>query len=74
MLTPNHTQLQISIPKSLVGKEVEVQVRARVKKEKKTPTDNISKLRGTLHLSVEQAKEFRAYSKNIRAEWERNIL
>ena len=72
-VTPQDTQLQISIPKSYVGKEVEVHIKTKPAKGKKTAQSVVAKLRGTLHLSIVQTKDLKAHLTNIRNEWERNI-
>jgi hypothetical protein len=72
-VTPQDTQLQISIPKSYVGKEVEVHVKTKPVKRKKRTQSEVAKLRGMLHLSTEQANDLKGHLTNIRSEWERNI-
>ncbi len=72
-VTPQDTQLQISIPKSYVGKEVEVHVKAKTAKGKKRAQSAVAKLKGTLHLSIDQVKDLNKHLTSIRGEWERNI-
>ena len=73
IITPQDTQLQISIPKSYVGKEVEVHVKTKPAKGKRATHSVVAKLKGTLHLSIDQVKDLNKHLTNIRSEWERNI-
>ena len=74
VVTPKNTDLHLSIPKDYIGKQIEVLLYTTEEvTEEKTGSENVSSLRGKLHLSNEQYKEFDQYLKNARNEWTRDI-
>ena len=73
-VTPINTDLHLSIPKHYVGKRVEVLLYTSDEVKEETPiTKNTSALRGKLHLSDEQYKNFNNYLNDSRNEWNRDI-
>ena len=69
-IIPENTNLQLSIPKDYVGKQVEILVFTTDEiKDSKSETHNVSSLRGKLQLTEEQYQEFQHYIKDSRNEW-----
>ena len=69
-IVPENTNLQLSIPKDYVGKQVEVLVFTTDEiKENESETHNVSNLRGKLQLTDEQYLDFQKYIKDSRSEW-----
>ncbi len=74
VVTPQNTELHLSIPKDYVGKQVEVLVYTTDEVAAETaPTKSTSSLRGKLHLSNEQHKDFHQYLSDVRTEWDKDI-
>lgn len=74
IVTPSNTDLHVLIPKEYVGKQIEVLLYPTDEvQEEKTSKKKTVKLRGTLHLSDEQYKDFQQHTNDIRNEWNRNI-
>ena len=73
VLTPKNTDLHLSIPKHYIGKQVEVLVYTTDEVKEKKTLSNTASLRGKLHLSNEQYKDFHQSLNTSRNEWNRDI-
>ncbi len=74
VVTPQNTELHLSIPKDYVGKQIEVLLYTSDEvKEKRIAPENIASLRGKLNLSNDQYEKFQQYLKDSRNEWNRDI-
>ena len=74
VVTPQNTELHLSIPKDYVGKQVEVLVYTTDEVATETTSaKSVSSLRGKLHLSTEQHKDFHQYLSDVRKEWTKDI-
>lgn len=80
IVIPQNNQLQLTIPNSYIGKEIEVLLYAKEELEKeiekvedKQPvkTNNAARFKGLL--TSEEADEFHIYLKQARSEWDRDI-
>ena len=73
ILIPNKNIVQLEIPNSYIGKQIEVLLYAtdEVAKQDKTTHTLASKLKGLL--SNEEADKFDTYLKQARSEWGRDI-
>ncbi len=74
-VTPNNTELHLSIPKDYVGKQVEVLLYTsdEVTQGKLSGGSASASLRGKLNLTNEQQKDFHQYLNDVRDEWNRDI-
>ena len=65
--------LQLSIPNSYIGKEIEVLLYAKEElvEEKAVKPNNVARFKGLL--SGEEADQFQDYLKKARGEWDRDI-
>jgi putative transposon-encoded protein len=73
-VTPKNTDLHLSIPENYIGKEVEVILYTTDEvKDEKAGVKSVPSLRGSLHLSDEQYKDFQQYISDTRSEWNRSI-
>jgi len=73
VLIPKNTDLHLSIPKDYIGKQVEVLVYTTDEVKEEKIASNAASLRGKLHLSNEQYKDFHQYLNDSRNEWNRDI-
>ena len=80
IVIPQNNQLQLTIPNSYIGKEIEVLLYAKEELEKETEkvedkqpikTNNVARFKGLL--TSEEADEFHIYLKQARSEWDRDI-
>ncbi|GAA0525101.1 hypothetical protein [Chitinophaga japonensis] len=73
-LTPQNTDLHLSIPKDYVGKQIEVLLYATDELQQAPPVKNtLAKLRGALKLTNDQYNNLQQHIKDIRNEWNRAI-
>lgn len=68
-IIPQSDEITIKIPTNLVGKEIDIDIKATKKKATKTkkPSDFIGKF------STNKANQLQRQLKKVRQEWERNI-
>ena len=70
IVTPQSTDLVLSIPPSYVGKKVEVILYSIEEiNSAEEPKDDKVSLRGSLELSEEQYQDFHSHVKETRNEW-----
>ena len=70
IVTPQSTDLVLSIPPSYVGKKVEVILYSMEEINSiETQKDDKTSLRGSLGLSAEQYQDFHSHAKDTRNEW-----
>lgn len=74
IVTPQNTELHLSIPLDYVGKQIEVLLYTSDEiTEEKASVKNPSSLRGKLNLSNQQHKDFHQYLNDVRKEWDKDI-
>jgi hypothetical protein len=73
VITPKNTDLHLSIPKDYIGKQVEVLLYTTDEVKEEKTAANAAALRGKLHLSNDQYKDFHQYLNDTRNEWNRDI-
>jgi hypothetical protein len=73
IITPVTTQVNLSIPKEYLGKEVEILLFSTDETEKKQPVKKMQWQKYKGILSARRAKEMQKYVEKSRKEWERNI-
>lgn len=74
IITPQNTDIHISIPSEYVGKRIEVLLyTSDAVKEESAPFVKSPSLRGKLKLTDAQSKDFHNYLKDSRNEWNRDI-
>jgi hypothetical protein len=72
IITPQNTDLHITIPEKYVGKRVEVTFLDLDEVENKTTiTNNASRFKGLL--TNKEADKFNDYLKKVRKEWDRDL-
>lgn len=79
VVIPQNNQLQITIPNSYIGKEIEVFLYAKEELEKEiekvedkpVKVNNAARFRGIL--TSEEADQLQEYVKKSREEWDRDI-
>jgi hypothetical protein len=72
IITPQNTDLYISIPQKYVGKRVEITFLDLDEIENKTSnTNNVSRFKGLL--TNEEADQYNNYLKQARKEWDRDL-
>lgn len=70
IVTPENTELHLSLPVDYVGKQIEVLVyKSDEINQEKPLINNGASLRGTLQLSSDQYKNFNQYLSDSRNEW-----
>jgi len=73
IVTPQNTDLHLSIPIKYVGKQIEVLVYTTDEVDVPNNIGSASQLRGKLQLSSEESKEFHQYLNESRSEWSKDI-
>lgn len=79
VVIPQNNQLQLTIPNSYIGKEIEVFLYAKEElveevekvEDKPVKVNNMARFRGLL--TPEEADKFHIYLKQARSEWDRDI-
>ena len=79
VVIPQNNQLQLTIPNSYIGKEIEVFLYAKEElveevekvEDKPVKVNNMARFRGLL--TPEEADKFHIYHKQARSEWDRDI-
>ena len=76
VIIPDTEDISIHLPGRYIGKKIEILLYAEdeltEEKSVKKIIDN-SALRGALHLTEEQSKDFQQHAKDIRNEWNADI-
>ena len=79
VVIPQNNQLQLTIPNSYIGKEIEVFLYAKDElvveiekaEDKPVKVNNMARFRGIL--TAEEANQLQEYVKKSREEWDRDI-
>lgn len=72
IITPQNTDLHLSIPQKYVGKRVEVTFLDLDEIENKTETaNNVARFKGLL--TSQEADQYNAYLTQVRKEWDRDL-
>ena len=73
VVTPHNNNIQLAIPNSYIGKEIEVLLYARdeLNEGKETRINNSARFKGLL--TKEEAEKYHQYLKQARSEWDRDI-
>ena len=73
VVTPRNNNIQLSVPNSYIGKEIEVLLYARdeINEEKPVKINNAARFKGLL--TQEEAEKYHQYLKQARSEWDRDI-
>lgn len=72
IITPQNTDLHLSIPQKYVGKRVEVTFLDLDEIENKTETtNNVARFKGLL--TSQEAHQYNAYLTQVRKEWDRDL-
>ncbi len=73
VITPDNNNIQLSVPNSYIGKEIEVLLFAKdeLKEENITKVKNASRFKGLL--TKDEGAQFHQYLKQARTEWDRDI-
>lgn len=79
VVIPQNNQLQLTIPNSYIGKEIEIFLYAKEElieeiekiEDKPAKVNNMARFRGIL--TIEEADELQEYVKKSREQWDRDI-
>jgi len=73
VITPHNNNIQLSVPNSYIGKEIEVLLYAReeLSEGKAINKNNAARFKGLL--TGEEAEKYHQYLKQARNEWDRDI-
>ena len=73
VITPHNNNIQLSVPNSYIGKEIEVLLYAKdeLNEEKVIKKNSAAKFKGLL--TKEEGEKYHQYLKKARSEWDRDI-